>query len=466
MLGCFIKHRCFLLLVAGLCTLSSVRADETLDARIIQLDEAYQALAQEIYQADIIESAAIDDPGNLLEQFNLLQSKNQIVRANQLIFKSMHTLSRQSDHPAIVAITDNLLKQNERQMAEQIYSLVKNSDDQSNLPYLSFTFAKYFARHRQWQRVKQFLKDTFSELSGDDVNYAYLLQGSALQHLKQHRKSVESYGNIPETSAYYVHAQLNTALASIRQGWITEARAIIEKIIPVSQSRENHASNELTNRIYLVLGYALLQKEYYRDARKAFRSIGIDSNYSNRALMGIALTAINQGDYVGGLNAATRLKQKPGQDLSVDEAYLVVPYIYEKLEQPLSIEAAFSESIDHYQKRLLQLNALKRNQLEYDNIQLEEQSGDLILDKIEFNFSQQYPRHLLKNRHNLGRLATVVSASRFVTKNSLLATQYERALNEAIAMLIDERIQFINSYLNQSRFGLARHYDNQQEAVQ
>lgn len=460
-----INPRCLFLLIFFLFACSSSHASEELDIKIEQLDEAYQQLASDIYQAGAISAMRLDDPNFLFALYNRLLSEQQRVEAKQLIINNLDTLTvaRNSGHPAIVLISDSLLKSNERHLAEKIYSLTKDSGNLANMAYLNFTFAKYYARHRQWHRVKPLIDDTFADLSGDDVDYAYLLQGNALQYLKEHRKSVDSYNNIPATSAYYIHAQLNIALASLRQDWITEARSIINKILPVSPG---DTKNELINRIYLVLGYALLQKEYFRDARKAFRSISLDSAYTNRALMGISLTAISQGDYVGGLNAINALKQKAGTDLSSDEAYLLVPHIYEKLDQALSIEGSLAESMNHYQSRLLQLSALKKQSRDFDKIQLEQPAGALMLDGIRFNFSQHYPRYLLDNRHNLSQLATEVTTPRLLDRIKTLIEQYDRVLNEAITTLVDQHIKYINSYLNQARYALARHYDNQLVDVQ
>ncbi len=452
----FVSHRCLLLLLSTLCICSGSLAGEELDFKFEKLDEAFQILANDIYQVGAVPIRHINDPDLLFTLYSR-QLSQQPVKAKQLVVSNLDTLSRNSGHPAIVSLSDSLLKNNERHLAEKIYSLTKESGNPTNTVYLNFTFAKYYARQRQWHRVQQLLKGTFADLSGKDVDYAYLLQGNALQHLKEHRKSVESYDNIPASSPYSIHALLNIAIANLRQGWITEARLIIEKILHASQ---NDPRNELTNRIYLILGYALLQKEYFRDARKAFRSIGLNSEYTNRALMGISLAAISQGDYVGGLNAVNALKQKGEQDLSSDEAYLIVPRIYQKLDQPLSIEGSFSESINRYQNRLLQLNALKTRTWNFEIIQLDQQTGDLVLDEIRFNFSQHFPRFLLDNRHNLSHLASGVSAPRLLDRIKTLTRQYDRVLNEAVATLVDQHIRYINSYLNQSRYGLARHYDN------
>ncbi len=455
-----LNRQCLFLLLILLFSYSAGQASEELDNKIEQLDEAYQQLAGDIYQAGDMPATRIDDLDDLFALYNRLLSQKQLVEARQLIVNNLDTLAatRNSSHPAIVSISDNLLKSNERQLAEKIYSLTEGSGNLANMAYLNFIFAKYYARHRQWHRVKALVDDTFIDLSGDDVDYAYLLQGNALQYLKEHQKSVDSYNNIPASSPYYIHAQLNIALASLRQGWLSEARSILDKILPASHSATR---TELINRVYLVLGYALLQKEYFRDARKAFRSISLNSEYSDRALMGISLAAISQGDYVGGLNAVNALKQKAGTDLSSDEAYLLVPHIYEKLDQTLIIEDSLSESIDRFQTRLLQLGVLKEQARDFDKIQFVQPTGALVLDGISFDFGHHFPQYLLANRHNLSQLAHEVSNPELLDRIKTLIEQYDRLLNEAIATLLDQYIKDINSYLNQARYALARHYDNQ-----
>lgn len=458
----FLELRFWLLLlfITQVLSASAGAAESDLIVRIEQLDEAYQQLSNEYYQASTRDSNRVDDIEQLVELTTRMKSQQQSVEANRLIYASQQTIENNPDQPGVVQLVESLLDDNERQLAEAIYGLVDQSGDEITLANLRFVFAKYHAGLNQWLEVTQLLKDIIPQLQGRDADYAYLLQGSALQHLRKHRQSVESYANIATTSPYYIHAKLNTALASIRQGWITEARGIIDSIIPLSSQTENR---ELTNRIYLVLGYALLQKEYYRDARQAFRNVGLGSRYTNKALMGISLTAISQGDYVGGLNSVSVLKKGQANDLTTDEAYLVLPYIYEKLDQKLSISSSFSEAIDYYQKRLLALDALKRKPVNFDRLRLESQSGDLLLDVMRFNFSQQYPAYLITNRHSLGVLASVSNQPKQTKAIDKLLRKYDAILKEVISSLIEQRRKFITSYLNQSRFGLARHYDRVQE---
>ena len=98
----------------------------------------------------------------------------------------------------------------------------------------------------------------------------FLQEKEISKHLKKHRQAIENYNKVPASSEYYVYAQLNSAIANIRQGWWTDAQTTINDVI---KNTHIDNSNELTNRLYLTLGYLLLQKEYFRDARNAFMKI-------------------------------------------------------------------------------------------------------------------------------------------------------------------------------------------------
>lgn len=449
--------KAFLLIVFCLFGINIGLAEQSDHQLVVKLDEDYQQLAGDIYLAQGHQAGLINNLDFLRSEYQKDISQGNLAKANGTLLANLNLFPTQPDNALVVSFVDDLLQHNERQLAETIYGRIEAANESGDFSYLNFIFAKYYARQRDWPQVNQLLPQISINLTGEDADYAYLLQGLSRQFLKQHRQSIESYDAISETSAYFVHARLNTALANIRQGWTTEAQSIITKLIPVSRSREN---TELTNRMFVVLGYALLQQEFFRDARDAFRNVESDSVHTNRALFGIALSAISLGDLETGLNAVNLLKQRESDDLSRDEAYLLLPYIYERLDQRQLIEDSFSLAINHYQARILELEALKNLPLDYSQIHLED-TGRLILREQEFDFSNQYPPYLLTNRRNLGQLSREINDAEFSLRISRLIEQYDQLLNEIVISLIDQQIAYLNSYLNQARYGLARHYDYQ-----
>ena len=293
------KYNIKILCLFSLCFIVSLPAHSntsTINTTIQLLEDEFKGLSSEFYQNTSSYSDTsrqkITDINQLLIKVNKLNTANDSITAIQLIHFNLATVKDNLDTKAVFSIIELLLDKNEWNLANSLFQTIKDDGDKSLLATVQFLFAKYHAKRNEWKQVNKLLEGHFTELSEENAAYAYLLNGSALQHLKKHRQAVSNFDKIKATSQYYHYAQLNTAIANIRQGWWTDAQVKIRNLIKVyNKSNED----ELTNRLYLVLGYALLQREYYRDARDAFRNIGLNSRYTNRALLGIGLTATSQG---------------------------------------------------------------------------------------------------------------------------------------------------------------------------
>ncbi len=455
-----------LLLFLFLISFQSAHADQIkINNKINLIENDFKRLSTEFYQdsSSYTEKSrqSITDIDLLLAAVNRLHNSNQSVAAIQLIYTNIDTIRNNLDTKAIFIFIELLLNKNEWNLANTLFHDIKDEGDQSLLATIQFIFAKYHSQRNEWQQVNKLLTGIFSELSEEDASYAYLLNGSALQHLKQHRKAVNNYSKIKDTSQYYGYAQLNTAIANIRQGWWTDAQTKIQNLI-LQYNKTN--KDELTNRLYLVLGYALLQREYYRDARNAFRNIGLNSRYTNRALLGIGLTATSQGDFIGGLNALTILKDKKTFDLSVDESYLLVPYVYEKLQQEITVTATYTEAMNYYQKRINHLNNISLKNTDFSKLEYNEDISSFILQNNSFDYGSRYPKSFIKNFQRLNEFNNLTGNSKIKKKISKLISKYNSIYKKIIDDLSVKRKEYLKSYLNQSRYGLARLYDSAQAA--
>lgn len=450
---------CFFITQPCLAGQTSITSD------IQQLEEAFKALSAEFYQtasnyADEYPQLIIDID-QLQNAVNKLHDSDQSIEAIQLIHLNSKTIIENLDSDAIFKFIELLLDKNEWSMASNLLEEVESANDQSILATVQFIFAKYHARRHEWRQVNTILEGHFAHLSDENAAYARLLNGAALQHLKKHRQAIENYAKVLATSQYYSHAQLNSAIANIRQGWWTDAKTKIQNQLKRAGKTNK---DELTNRLYLVLGYALLQREYYRDARDAFRHIGLDSRYTNRALLGIGLTATSQGDYIGGLNALTILKDKKTFDLSVDESYLLVPYIYEKLQQEITVTTAYSEAVKYYKSRMLGLDNIAARHVDFGNIDYQTKTSSFIIQNNRFDYGSRYPESFIKNFRRLKNLHETTDDQKLENKISKLITRFDNTFQEIVADLVNQRKKYLKSYLNQSRYGLARLYDNSKKA--
>jgi hypothetical protein len=439
-------------------------ASKSVNKEIQQLEAKFRSLSSAFYRdkSSFTEESRSNSPGidQLLISVNALIASKQPISAIQLINTNLKLVNENLDSEAIFSFLELLLDNNEWKLANSLFTTIKDEGDVSLLATVQFIFAKYHAKRNEWKQVNQLLSGNFSELSEKNSSYAYLLNGIALQHLKKHRKAVDSYKKIKPTSKYYSFAQLNTSIANIRQGWWTDAKRNIR-----AQLKQSNKTNkdELTNRLYLILGYALLQREYYRDARDAFRHIGLKSRYTNRALLGIGLTATSQGDYFGGLNALTILKGKNTFDLSVDESYLLVPYVYEKLQQELTVSTSYTEAMNYYQRRMSKLDKISKQKTSFLNLEYNNETKYFIIDNNSFDYGRKYPESFINNFRHLHAFKKASHSGKIKKRISKLIKQYDSTYQKIITDLTEQRKAYLKSYLNQSRYGLARLYDSSKE---
>lgn len=462
------NYRCLSLsglLCACLLWSNAVSAAQVTPAEIKALEKRFRAISTEVY-SDLVRQNRFAKNSfktiEALEQETLnLASQDKHVQAIYLIRKHLNLIKNNIDNRSIFYLIEVLLAHNEWNTANEILATVRSEGDKSLLSNVTFVYAKYFINRKEWSKALENLDGVINDLPTEDANYALLLQGIADQNLKKHRTAVKYYSRISETSKYHSLAVLNTAVAYIRQGWWTDAKLIIDKLLENPKAK---VSDEMVNRLYLVSGYSLLEQGYYRHARDAFRNISLDSQYTNRALLGIALTATNQEDFIGALNAINILKQKKSQDLSVDESHLLLPYIYEKLKQHMTASKGYTEALGFYQVRIKSINSLMTPELGLSQeIRISANKSKLHLGDNIINFTRQFPKSFLENHSALESLRQHVDDNmkkntrqkfeRFYAAHTLMLKRMTRSL-------LDTRIGFLNSYMSQSRFGLARLYDN------
>ena len=330
------------------------------EAEIQSLDNDFQKVSNQLYTSLASNLSECRNRSKSLKQLNLqieqLKIQNKSIIAVCLIKKNFSLIKNNIDSKEVFPIFQFLLDNNNIKLANTLYITAKNESDNSLVSSISFKYARYYVKRKKWKKVLRYVKGIYNDLSAEDANLARLFTGIALQKTKKHRIAVKLYSDIPKTSQYYPAARLNIATAYIRQDWWTDAHIKLNEIL---ENKKFKTHNEMINRLYLVLGYSLLRKEFYRDSREAFRNIELDSMYFNKALLGIVLTATSQEDYISALNAINILTKKTSYDLSVDESHLLLPYIYEKLNQDLTASASYTKAQSYYQERIKNLTKVK-----------------------------------------------------------------------------------------------------------
>jgi len=439
--------------------------EQRLKTDIAELDRRFKQLSFKIYQELTTNSKHSELKFSTMAVLdtNIRQAlvKDSSILAISLIHINLQLIVENINEPTIPNYIKLLLDGNEYETANQLFQLIKDDGDELYIATTSVLFASYHSQRNEWQEILATLNIDLSELPAELLDRAYMLIGTALQHLRSHRNAVKIYEKIPDDSKDYPLAQLNIAVAHIRQDWWTDAHIVMNQLLKNGQVTQNE---ELVNRLHLMLGYSLLNKEFFREARESFRNVGVNSQYTNKALMGISLSAISQKDFNGAIHTLSILKEKKSKPLVVEESHLLLPHVYKMLEQYQTANTGYAQAIDYYQKRLMQLEAMISNDTFYnlDNTSLIEDSIFIMTDSA-FQIDENYPPYFMANYLTLKELSFHSFSSETTQELTILIKDYSFCFNKAIKTILMKRIAQIESYLSQARYSLAKLYDNNNE---
>lgn len=421
-----------------------------------QLDSAYQSVLHDYLNAYGASSQAeYDTISSLLEAVQQADTRligSRLIRANLALM--LDNLSA----PALQTLLGYLYQTNDTASVKTVTEHINQSSNSVAASQNYFLLAQYYYKRNNWQGVQAALnRVNIKHLAEGDAHYYDLLMGYALQAVKEHRKAVLYYNNIPAASPYYAYAKLNHGTAFLRQGWWSEAHTELERAI---DNADNAGGSELRDRLLVVMAYSQLNYEFYRDARKTLHRVGLDSAYTNKALMGLGLAAAYQEDFAGAVNAFTLLSQKQPADISVDEGHLLRAYAIVETGNKPNAEIAYQKAITHYQNKMAELENLLL-QLERSSVA----SVSALITQFDQRAAEIYasdeliPDYFLENYRGLANMQANPVKPAIQSQVNQLQQQYRNQLKQMVSTNINLRKTMLESYLSQAKYGKAKLYD-------
>lgn len=393
------------------------------------------------------------DLGQIIKSAEAAIAANNSATAMATIVRNLPAISQQITSPQVQQIVALALSLHGLDVAQSLLSQAKDQADNFSEARITFEIAKYQADEAHWAEVIALLKNAtiIESLAKEDAAEANLLIGTALQQQKKHREAMSYYEKIKPDSAHYRLAQLNFATANIRQDWWTDAHLAIQGALKINGSKKD----ELDYRLYTVLGFSQIQYGFYRDARESFRNVAIKSGYTNRALLGLGMAALHQEDFIGALSAFNHLREKQEYDISVAESYLLGAFTLRQLGQHEAAMAGYQEAVAYYQQ-LDQKQAAAFASLAARPINLQ------LNDSIFIRPEARHNKHLHRLFEKVGIINSLLAQPLSTSRSSALTTiklTLEKDYQTLAQTLLAKEQESIQSYLSQSRFGLATLYD-------
>ncbi len=424
-----------------------------------KLDEQFQQVSNDFYKSYVKTGAvsAFADIKQLPENIAAVPPERRIDLIAG-VKKNTQGICKQYADNKFLTLIDLLYSVNETATLRTISDCINQKADAVARAENYFQLAQYYYHRKQWVGALAALKKVnLKDLSVRDAHYADLLHGFVLQSQKQHREAAKIYKLVPPSSPYYAHAKLNEGIGYLRQGWWTEAHLEFKKAIESIQTQQNQ---EFKNRILVVLAYSQLNYEFYRDARETLRNVSLDSQYTNKALMGLGLAAAYQEDYAGAINAFTRLANNTSPDLSVDESYLLVPTTLQELGDDTAAAEAYLKAIEYYKNRIQTLTNARAKLNSSASAKAPE-----ILEQMDAQADALYgaknliPEYIVSNYQYLQVFSRKTSDKALLKKIQSLEAEYDEVLKALVTNNIALRETILNNYLSQAKYGVAKLYD-------
>jgi tetratricopeptide (TPR) repeat protein len=142
--------------------------------------------------------------------------------------------------------------------------------------------------------------------------------------------------------------------------------------------------DRLADRSHMAIAYLYADNQDTDNAYTYINQVGTTGVYSNRALLGSGWSSVNSGSYRNALAPLKVLQQRSMAIPEVQEAVLLVPHVYEKLDLKGRAAEGFISAYDRYDSVLEQLDSAREVLKDADVLELFVRNLDEILAESDW----------------------------------------------------------------------------------
>ena len=233
--------------------------------------------------------------------------------------------------------------------------------------------------HYEGRRVDSAV-EAFSKIEGKlsvaDQEMKYIMHGIMAMNNQRYETAIKEFSKVSLTSVYAAYVKYNLAVCKMKQSNDLAAFEMSLTGLANQQASASHSS-VFSDQVYTTLGYVLLQKGYYQQSKVAFRKVSAGGHLASRALQGMIYASSELRQYEIALNLSLRLIKLTIGNEAVHHAYIVIPYLLQKLNNTEKALAFYQHAVEYFDQQRLDLNRyIKKTRAgEFDQYLLE-------LDKI------------------------------------------------------------------------------------
>jgi len=228
--------------------------------------------------------------------------------------------------------------------AKQLYSqTLKQSTSENTQHNAWYHLAKLNFEQGQFKEsnaiINRYLSEPQNSLQDSLKDKVNLLKAQNLIQSGHHIDAIEQAQKIQDIERLSPYARYNLASLQSFLNQKVDALPLFKDIIEFEQA--GALTQSIKDKAALALGKLYLQEKQWKNARKSFETIHLDSESSNEALLGLGWSYLKDNDPVGALTPWQTLREKNAADPAVQEVFLGLPQVYEAA-------GALQEALDGY----------------------------------------------------------------------------------------------------------------------
>jgi len=236
--------------------------------------------------------------------------------------------------------------------AQNIFNRLLTKDDLKNelLAKLEFYLAKLHYKQRDFADAKRRLNNVYQVLEVKLKDESLIMLSNIALHEKDLATARSWLDLISEDSELLAYSRYNLGILWLTGGEIDQALPYLTKVFTTTEPTD--VQRTLQDKAKVALGFYFLKAKDYDTARKYFLGVRLDSSFTNKALLGMGWTYVENGDYTKALNHWLELRNRDIRDIAVQEGLLAIPYAYQKLDAMKPALENYLNASEQFQKQI------------------------------------------------------------------------------------------------------------------
>lgn len=225
--------------------------------------------------------------------------------------------------------------------------------------------------HYRNKRVKSAVK-AFSKIKGKltatEQETKYIMYGVMAMNDHKYDIAIKEFSKVSNKSVLFPYVEFNLAIANVKTDKNLSQLAVTLTALAKKYATGTDESYVFSDRVYTTLGFSLLQNKEYELAKQSFRKVTFNGYLATRALQGMIYASSELQQYETALNLSLQLIKKTVGNESVHHAYIVIPYLLQRLNNTPKAMAFYQHAVGYFSQQRIDIkryvNKVKRGEFD------------------------------------------------------------------------------------------------------